>query len=69
MIYNDWNFPISELTFVRVVTSTDNSEDFASMICTLIDLWAEDHEIDKVKYAAKIADMVKRKVEKDGNCK
>lgn len=66
MNVEEWPLPCAPDTYARVVTCTNDGRDFATMICTFIDVWAADHGFDKVKYAAKIADMVKRKKELDG---
>lgn len=64
-----WTLPVNPAVYARVLTCTNNSSEYASLICTFIDVWAEDHEIDKVKYAAHIADMIKRKQEQDKEVK
>lgn len=64
-----WLFPVNPAVFACVLTCTNDSRDYATLICTLIDLWAEDHEIDKVMYAAYIADLIKRKQECDKEVK
>lgn len=62
---DEWPLPVNPAVYARVVTCTDSERDFATLICTFIDVWAEDHGISKVQYAAHIADMVKRKQERD----
>ena len=65
MSVNDWPLPCAPDTYLRVITCTNDARNFATLICTFIDVWAEDHGIDKVTYAAHIADMVKKKQERD----
>lgn len=65
---NYYEPPVDPRTFFDVISCTDDIRDYASLICTFIDEWSRDHEVDAVKFAAKIAEMVKRKVEKNGNC-
>lgn len=69
MNVEDWSLPCAPDTYVHVITCTHDPIDFAVMICTFIDVWATDRGIDKVKYAAHIADMVKRKKERDDKSK
>lgn len=62
---DEWPLPIGTVTLACVLKSTDCAKDFATLICTFIDIWACDHNIDKVEFATHIADMVKRKTELD----
>ena len=66
---NDCKPPVDPRTFFDVISCTDDIRDYAILICTFIDEWSRNHKVDTVKFAAKIAEMVKRKVEDNGNCK
>lgn len=63
---NGKKLPVDNLTFLRVLNCTNNSRDYAALMCTFIHEWVEIHDVDKVTYAYQIADMIRRKVEAEG---